>query len=97
MKIINASWPAPKTIRAFATTRLGGVSQAPYNTLNLAQHVGDNNQHVAENRHRLQRQQQLPSEPQINFNKEIKNMSKYRRRNNEQKWKAKYLVLTNPE
>lgn len=32
------------------TTRLGGVSSAPYNLLNLAQHVGDSRDDVASNR-----------------------------------------------
>ena len=38
---------------AFTTLRLGGVSQAPFNSLNLAGHVGDNPDHVAENRARI--------------------------------------------
>lgn len=35
------------------TTRLGGVSQPPYDTLNLGDHVGDRADHVLENRHRV--------------------------------------------
>lgn len=35
------------------TTRLGGVSQGPYSTLNLAFHVGDNPGAVLENRKRI--------------------------------------------
>lgn len=47
-------WPAPATVRALSTTRLGGVSHGSYASLNLAQHCGDDAQAVAENRQRLQ-------------------------------------------
>lgn len=36
------------------TTRFGGVSQAPYDSLNLAFHVGDNPEYVKKNRELLQ-------------------------------------------
>ena len=36
------------------TTRFGGVSQAPYESLNLAFHVGDNPECVKKNRELLQ-------------------------------------------
>ncbi len=35
------------------STRKGGVSQSPYDSLNLAEHVGDDTECVAENRRRL--------------------------------------------
>ena len=38
------------SIDAFLTDRFGGVSQAPYDTLNLASHVGDDPDRVKENR-----------------------------------------------
>jgi len=40
-------------VDAVVTTRAGGVSTAPYDTLNLADHVGDDRVRVAENRARL--------------------------------------------
>lgn len=43
-------WPAPANVRAVCTTRNGGVSRAPYDTLNLGDHVGDHAQAVARNR-----------------------------------------------
>lgn len=61
MKIINADWPAPKHIKAFTTTRLGGVSQQEYASLNLAQHVGDDKEAVEKNRALLQAEHHLPS------------------------------------
>jgi YfiH family protein len=60
---IKPDWPAPANIKAFTTTREGGVSQAPYGSLNLAAHVGDNPRHVAENREILRSTAQLPEPP----------------------------------
>lgn len=44
------NWPAPSRVRAACTTREAGVSAAPYNSLNLGDHVGDDPEHVARNR-----------------------------------------------
>ncbi len=44
------NWPAPLGVRSLCTTRLGGVSAAPYSGLNLGQHVGDDPGAVAHNR-----------------------------------------------
>jgi len=43
-------WPAPAGVRALFTTRAGGASRAPFDTLNLGDHVGDDPQAVAANR-----------------------------------------------
>ena len=51
--LIIPDWPAPAQVRAASTTRWGGVSQSPYESLNLAGHVGDDPANVAENRQRL--------------------------------------------
>ena len=40
-------------VDAFVTDRLNGVSVAPYDSLNLGDHVGDNPDHVRENRRRV--------------------------------------------
>ncbi len=48
-------WPAPAGVRAVFTTRQGGVSLPPYDTLNLGDHVGDAVAAVAANRLILQR------------------------------------------
>lgn len=48
-------WPAPVGVRAVLTTRQGGVSLPPYDTLNLGDHVGDAAACVAANRLILQR------------------------------------------
>lgn len=43
-------WPAPANVRAACSTRAGGVSQGPYESLNLGDHVGDDPLLVARNR-----------------------------------------------
>lgn len=43
-------WPAPSPVRAVCTTRAGGHSAAPFDGLNLGDHVGDRPQDVAANR-----------------------------------------------
>jgi len=60
---IAASWDAPARIRAGTTTRLGGVSRPPYDSLNLARHVGDKPALVRQNRDRLRELCCLPSDP----------------------------------
>lgn len=57
----SADWPAPARVRTLITTRSGGVSARPYDSLNLALHVGDDPAHVAGNRALLR--QALPGEP----------------------------------
>ena len=56
-------WPAPPEVRALSTQRGGGVSAAPFDSLNLGAHVGDSPEAVAENRHRLRTAARLPAEP----------------------------------
>lgn len=46
-------WPAPTQVRAVFTSRVGGVSVAPYGALNLGDHVGDALADVQANRARL--------------------------------------------
>jgi len=48
-------WPAPAGVRAVCSTRAGGVSRAPYDSLNLGDHVGDDAAQVAANRQIFQR------------------------------------------
>ena len=47
---IVPDWPAPARVRAVCTTRLGGVSLAPFDSLNLGDHVRDDPAAVAANR-----------------------------------------------
>ncbi|WP_373002128.1 peptidoglycan editing factor PgeF [Marinobacter sp.] len=50
---LKPDWSAPDRVRAISTTRAGGVSGRPWNSLNLGSHVEDNPKHVQENRRRL--------------------------------------------
>ena len=58
-------WPAPPRIRALSTLRHGGVSREPFDSLNLADHVGDDTAAVAINRERLMTAAGLPSMPLV--------------------------------
>lgn len=51
--LLIPDWPAPAGVRACVTTREGGVSQSPYESFNLGDHVGDAPDAVAGNRRRL--------------------------------------------
>ena len=50
---IVPEWPVPENVRAVCTTRAGGRSLSPYDSLNLGDHVGDAPQAVAANRRLL--------------------------------------------
>ena len=60
---IIPDWPAPEHVRAYSTTRQGGVSQGAWSSLNLATHVDDDPISVAENRRRLSEVLAIPNEP----------------------------------
>lgn len=47
-------WPVPRGVQALCSTRTGGVSAAPWDSLNLGVHVGDAPVAVARNRAHLQ-------------------------------------------
>ena len=56
-------WPAHAGVRAVFTLRTGGVSRPPFDSFNIAAHVGDEPPAVAENRATLRRSLELPAEP----------------------------------
>ncbi len=58
---IVPDWPAPARVRAFVTTRAGGVSEGEYGSLNLGASSGDDARRVAANR--LAVRAHLPSAP----------------------------------
>lgn len=61
--LIQPQWPQPPTVRSCATTRQGGISLPPFDTLNLGSHVGDDPQSVTTNRLRLIDLAALPTAP----------------------------------
>ena len=58
---IVPDWPAPSGVRAFVTTRAGGVSHGPHASFNIGIRAGDDEQAVAANRARLR--ESLPADP----------------------------------
>ena len=61
--LLDFEWRLPSGVRAAFTTRLGGVSSAPWDSFNVATHVGDAAKDVTANRAQLATQLGLPSEP----------------------------------
>jgi len=51
--LIRPDWPIHANVRALMTTRQGGVSAAPWDSMNLGDHVGDSVADVQTNRERL--------------------------------------------
>lgn len=60
---LPAEWPAPLHIHAGTTTRQAGCSRPPFDSFNLAGHVGDENESVKRNREQLIRRLRLPAQP----------------------------------
>ena len=56
-------WPLPPAVRSAFSLRMGGVSAAPWQSLNVGIHVGDAPAAVQENRRRLRERLALPAEP----------------------------------
>ncbi len=61
--VIPATACLPDNIVAFTTTRLGGVSAPPFDSMNLGLHVDDDKTAVLENRSRLAINLSLPDSP----------------------------------
>ncbi len=61
MNFIIPDWEAPHNVKALVSTRQGGVSLKPFDSLNLGDHVGDSTQNVAANRAIFVKS--LPAEP----------------------------------
>jgi YfiH family protein len=62
-QVITPDWPAPPGVRSAFTLRTGGVSVAPYDSLNVGAGIGDSPEAIAENRRRVREKLALPSEP----------------------------------
>ena len=60
---IDINWPVPENIRVISTTRLGGVSQSPFDSFNLGLHTADKPKDVLKNRATLVDFFNLPAEP----------------------------------
>jgi len=61
--LLAVDWDAPPGVGAAMTTRVGGASIAPWQSLNLGDHVGDQPEQVARNRSGLRAAAQLPDAP----------------------------------
>src|SRR5262249_5627267 len=61
--LITPDWPAPPGVRAAFTLRTGGVSAAPFDSLNMGAAIGDTPEAVAENRRLVSQAVRVPAEP----------------------------------
>jgi polyphenol oxidase len=61
--VLTPEWRAPGAVCAAFTLRSGGVSAAPFDSLNLGAQVGDHPAAVSENRRRVRERLALPAEP----------------------------------
>jgi YfiH family protein len=61
LRVLVPNWSVPPQIGAFCTTRAGGISKAPFDSLNLGRYVNDEAAAVSENRARVRAL--LPAEP----------------------------------
>ncbi len=62
-EILRPAWSVPSRVRSAMTLRGGGYSVAPFDSLNLGTHVGDDADTVARNRVRLHTTLALPGNP----------------------------------
>jgi YfiH family protein len=62
-EFIYPDWPAPANVKALSTTRIGGYSKPPFDSLNLSLRSGDDVEIVKQNRARLIERAKLPGEP----------------------------------
>ena len=60
---LEPDWPAPPGVHAAVSLRTGGVSEAPFDSLNVGALAGDVAEHVAENRRRVRLALGLRNEP----------------------------------
>ena len=60
---IKPNWSVSARVHALSTTRVGGVSEGSFASLNLGAHVGDDPQSVAANRQWLEEAASLPAAP----------------------------------
>ncbi|MBT1444617.1 peptidoglycan editing factor PgeF [Shewanella sp. JM162201] len=60
---LPGGWQVPAGVKLAFTERSGGLSAAPYHSLNLGLHVGDDSATVLQNRALLGRELLLPAEP----------------------------------
>lgn len=61
MAFFSPQWPSPKQVKSLISTRTGGHSKAPYDSLNMGDHVEDELSCVEKNRAELQ--VHLPAKP----------------------------------
>lgn len=63
MSYFKPDWNTASQVNAISSMRNGGVSKAPFASMNLGSHVGDDIDNVMKNRHQLQQMVNMPTTP----------------------------------
>lgn len=63
LSVVQPNWLAPKNIKAFTTTRLGGKSTEPFDSFNLGLNVDTDREATISNREQLVQALKLPEPP----------------------------------
>lgn len=63
LMFITPDWSVPSCVKALTSTRKGGSSQPPFDSLNVGLHVNDRSEDVIANRIRLTGTAKVPNEP----------------------------------
>lgn len=63
LTVLQPVWQVSERVQVFSTTRVGGVSQAPYDSMNVGLHVDDDGDAVNRNRALLHDELKFPSTP----------------------------------
>ncbi len=61
--MLTPSWPVSVNVKAVSSTRAGGCSGGPFQSLNLGNHVGDDPTAVSRNRQLFQTTAKMPGQP----------------------------------
>lgn len=93
--IHTADFPLPKGVNGFYTTRRFGVSKPPFDSFNIALHVGDQKQDVVDNRSMLPNAESIAWLQQIHSARCIEVTDDYFLSLESSKADASYTTLTN--
>jgi len=63
LKLIRPDWDVPSHVKVYTSTRIGGVSEAPYDSLNIGSSVKDKPAYVQQNRALLLEAAEAPNTP----------------------------------
>ena len=94
--LLQADWPAPPGVVCACTTRQTGVSEPPWDSLNLGDHVADAPASVQENRRRLQHHVQQQGAGQLVYLRQVHGVEVVEPLAGETHWEADGAISQDP-